>query len=62
VSLGPGFLLGLSVFAMAAACASRAVATPSVISCQIAASVIAGVADVDVLLGVIYQNKHANIE
>nr|GFB09260.1 hypothetical protein [Tanacetum cinerariifolium] len=62
VSLGPGFLLGLSAFPMAAACAFRTAATPSVISCQIAASVIAGVADVDVLLGGIYQHIHANIE
>nr|GEU52859.1 hypothetical protein [Tanacetum cinerariifolium] len=54
VSLGPGFLIGLSAFAMAAACASRTAATPSVISCRMAASVIAGVADVDVLLGAIY--------
>nr|GEZ38565.1 hypothetical protein [Tanacetum cinerariifolium] len=54
ISLGPMFLLGLSAFAMVAACASRAVATPFVISCQMVASVIAGVADVDVLLGGIY--------
>nr|GEV74220.1 reverse transcriptase domain-containing protein [Tanacetum cinerariifolium] len=40
-----GFLLGLSAFAMAAACASRTAATPSVISCRIAALIIAGVAD-----------------
>nr|GEX66867.1 hypothetical protein [Tanacetum cinerariifolium] len=56
------FLLGLSAFAMAAACASRAAATPSVISCQMVASVIVGVADVDVLLGGIYQHIHANTE
>nr|GEW69376.1 hypothetical protein [Tanacetum cinerariifolium] len=59
-SLGPVFLLGLSAFAMAAAYASRVAATPSVISCRMAASVIAGVADVDVLLGGIYQHIHAN--
>nr|GEV43228.1 hypothetical protein [Tanacetum cinerariifolium] len=47
VSLGPGFLLGLSAFAMAVACASRTAATSFVISCQMAASVIAGVADAD---------------
>nr|GFB85553.1 hypothetical protein [Tanacetum cinerariifolium] len=57
-----GFLLGLSAFAMAAACASRTTTTPSVISYRIAASVIAGVVDVDVLLGGIYQHIHANIE
>nr|GEW12196.1 hypothetical protein [Tanacetum cinerariifolium] len=45
VSLVPEFLIGLSAFAMAAACASRTAATPSVISCRITASVIAGVAD-----------------
>nr|GFA37657.1 hypothetical protein [Tanacetum cinerariifolium] len=45
------FLLGLSAFTMVAACASKAVITPSVISCRMVASVIAGVADVDVLLG-----------
>nr|GEW68455.1 hypothetical protein [Tanacetum cinerariifolium] len=37
--------IGLSAFAMAAACASRAAATPSVISCRMVASIIAGVAD-----------------
>nr|GEX10614.1 hypothetical protein [Tanacetum cinerariifolium] len=47
-------------FAMAAACTSRAAATPSVISCRMVALVIAGVADVDVLLGAIYQHIHAN--
>nr|GFA15335.1 hypothetical protein [Tanacetum cinerariifolium]GFA19634.1 hypothetical protein [Tanacetum cinerariifolium] len=41
VSLGLGFLLGLSAFAMAAAYASRTTTTPSVISCRMAASVIA---------------------
>nr|GEU89919.1 hypothetical protein [Tanacetum cinerariifolium] len=56
------FLLGLSAFAMAAACASRAAATPSVISCRMVASIIAGIADVDVLLGAIYQHIHANTE
>nr|GEW79588.1 hypothetical protein [Tanacetum cinerariifolium] len=44
------FLLGLSAFSMATTCASRAVATPSVLSCQMIASIMASVADVDVLL------------
>nr|GFA48200.1 hypothetical protein [Tanacetum cinerariifolium] len=60
ISLGPVFLLGLSAFAMAATCASKAVAKPFVISYQMVASVIASVADVDVLLGGIYQHIHAN--
>ncbi|GJT00182.1 retrovirus-related pol polyprotein from transposon TNT 1-94 [Tanacetum coccineum] len=47
ISLGPVFLLGLSAFAMASACASRGAVTPSVISCQMAASVIVGAADFD---------------
>nr|GEX88251.1 hypothetical protein [Tanacetum cinerariifolium] len=37
VSLGLVFPLGLSVFAMVVACASKAAAIPSVISCQMAA-------------------------
>nr|GEX85401.1 hypothetical protein [Tanacetum cinerariifolium] len=41
ISLGLVFLLGLSAFAMAAACASRTASTPSVISCRMVASVIA---------------------
>nr|GEX45661.1 ribonuclease H-like domain-containing protein [Tanacetum cinerariifolium] len=45
------FLLGLSAFSMTAAYASRAAATPSVISCRMVALVIVGVVDVDVLLG-----------
>ncbi|GJS98395.1 hypothetical protein Tco_0819565 [Tanacetum coccineum] len=45
----PVFPKGLSAFAMAAACASRAAVTPSVISCRMAASVIlVAVAEVDV--------------
>nr|GEW78438.1 hypothetical protein [Tanacetum cinerariifolium] len=60
ISLGPVFQLGLSAFVMAAACASRAATTPSVISCRMVASVIASVADVNVLLGGIYQHIHAN--
>ncbi|GKD40009.1 hypothetical protein Tco_1260216 [Tanacetum coccineum] len=54
IYLGLVFLLGLSAFAMAAACASRVAAIPSIISCWMASSVIVGVADVDVLLGGIY--------
>nr|GEW12672.1 hypothetical protein [Tanacetum cinerariifolium] len=49
ISLGPVFLLGLSAFAMVAACASRVAATPFVISCRMVASVIAGVADSSVV-------------
>nr|GEY46866.1 retrovirus-related Pol polyprotein from transposon TNT 1-94 [Tanacetum cinerariifolium] len=49
ISLGPMFLLGLSAFAMASAYAFRATATPSIISYQMVASVIVGVADVEVL-------------
>nr|GEW47357.1 hypothetical protein [Tanacetum cinerariifolium] len=52
ISLGLVFLLGLSAFAMAAVCGSRAAATHSVISFRMVASVIVGVADVGVLLGV----------
>nr|GFC44180.1 hypothetical protein [Tanacetum cinerariifolium] len=62
ISLGPVFLLGLSAFSLEATCASRVAATPSVISCRMAASIIAGVADVDVLLGGINQHIHANTE
>nr|GEX02018.1 reverse transcriptase domain-containing protein [Tanacetum cinerariifolium] len=62
ISLGLVFLLGLSAFAMAAACTFRATATPSVISCLMVALVIAGVADVDVLLGAIYQHIYANTQ
>ncbi|GJT43334.1 hypothetical protein Tco_0952049 [Tanacetum coccineum] len=49
ISLGPVFLLGLSVFAMAAVCASRAV-VKSAISCRMVSKVMAGVSDVDVFL------------
>nr|GEW03494.1 hypothetical protein [Tanacetum cinerariifolium] len=45
VSLGSVFLLGLSVFAIFTACASRAEAIPSGISCRMAARVMAGVSD-----------------
>ncbi|GKG38453.1 hypothetical protein Tco_0460165, partial [Tanacetum coccineum] len=37
ISLGPVFLLGLSVFAMVAACASRAAAALSATSCRMVA-------------------------
>nr|GEX82843.1 hypothetical protein [Tanacetum cinerariifolium] len=50
ISLGPMFILGLLAFAMAAACASRAAATPSIISCQMVASVIAGKITVVILV------------
>ncbi|GJW21661.1 hypothetical protein Tco_0032283, partial [Tanacetum coccineum] len=44
------FLLGLLALAMAAVYASRA-AVKSAISCRMASKVMAGVSDVDVLLG-----------
>ncbi|GJT33371.1 hypothetical protein Tco_0923790 [Tanacetum coccineum] len=44
------FLLGLLALTMAAVCVSRA-AVKSVISCRMASKVIAGVSNVDVLLG-----------
>ncbi|GKC98008.1 hypothetical protein Tco_1168283, partial [Tanacetum coccineum] len=48
VPLVPVFLLGLLALAI---CAFRAEEMPSLISCQMAAKVMAGVSDVDVLLG-----------
>ncbi|GJV11630.1 hypothetical protein Tco_1353171 [Tanacetum coccineum] len=45
------FLLRLLALAIDAACAFRAEEMPSLISCQMAAKVMAGVSDVDVLLG-----------
>ncbi|GJX16342.1 hypothetical protein Tco_0217174 [Tanacetum coccineum] len=51
VPLVPVFLLVLSVYAMLAACAFKAVATLSATSCRMASKVMAGVSDVDVLLG-----------
>ncbi|GJW08327.1 hypothetical protein Tco_1570750 [Tanacetum coccineum] len=51
IPLVPVFLLVLSVFAIDAACAFRAEEMPLLISCQMAAKVMAGVSDVDVLLG-----------
>ncbi|GJV55388.1 hypothetical protein Tco_1456393 [Tanacetum coccineum] len=49
--LVPVFLLGLLALAIDAACAFRAEEMPSLISCRMAAKVMAGVSDVDVLLG-----------
>ncbi|GJR53943.1 hypothetical protein Tco_1404464 [Tanacetum coccineum] len=46
-----GELLGLLALAIDAACAFRAEEMPSLISCWMAAKVMAGVSDVDVLLG-----------
>ncbi|GKG52390.1 hypothetical protein Tco_0547265, partial [Tanacetum coccineum] len=51
VSLGLVFLL---VFAMLAACVSKAAGMPLAISCWMAAKVMAGVSDVGVFLGGIY--------
>ncbi|GKC64584.1 hypothetical protein Tco_1097182 [Tanacetum coccineum] len=51
VPLVPVFLLGLLALAIDAACAFRAEEMPSLISCRMAAKVMAGVSDVDVLLG-----------
>ncbi|GKF40170.1 hypothetical protein Tco_0120231 [Tanacetum coccineum] len=51
VPLVPVFLLVLSVFAIDAACAFRVEEMPSLISCRMAAKVMVGVSDVDVLLG-----------
>nr|GEW30018.1 hypothetical protein [Tanacetum cinerariifolium] len=51
VSLGSVFLLVFLVFAMVVACVSRAAATLSTTNFLMAARVMAGAADVDVLLG-----------
>ncbi|GKF14482.1 hypothetical protein Tco_0055944, partial [Tanacetum coccineum] len=51
VPVGPVFLLGLLALAIVAACAFRAEEMPLVINCWMAAKVMAGVSDVDVLLG-----------
>ncbi|GKB95946.1 hypothetical protein Tco_0982083 [Tanacetum coccineum] len=51
VPVGLVFLLGLLALATVTACAFRAEEMPSVISCWMAAKVMAGVSDVDVLLG-----------
>ncbi|GKE04465.1 hypothetical protein Tco_1396483 [Tanacetum coccineum] len=52
--VGPVFLLGLLALAIVAACAFRAAAMPSAISCWMTAKVMADVSDVDVFLGGIY--------
>ncbi|GJX11614.1 hypothetical protein Tco_0201473 [Tanacetum coccineum] len=49
VPVGPMFLLGLLLLAIDAACAFRAEEMPSLISCWMAAKVMAGVSDVDSL-------------
>ncbi|GKB75218.1 hypothetical protein Tco_0942113, partial [Tanacetum coccineum] len=51
VPVGPVFLLGLLALVIDAACTFRAEKMPSLISCWMAAKVMAGVSDVDVLLG-----------
>ncbi|GJV92000.1 hypothetical protein Tco_1539813 [Tanacetum coccineum] len=51
VPVGPVFLLGLLALTIVAACAFRAEEMPSVISCWMAAKVMVGVSDVDILLG-----------
>ncbi|GKE96509.1 hypothetical protein Tco_1581364 [Tanacetum coccineum] len=51
VPLGLVFLLGLLALAIVAACTFRAEEMSSVINCWMAAKVMAGVADVDDLLG-----------
>ncbi|GJY20676.1 hypothetical protein Tco_0393242 [Tanacetum coccineum] len=57
------FLLGLLALAIDAACAFRAEEMPSLISCRMAAKVMAGVSDVDVLLGGILSTQdNANKE
>ncbi|GKE23698.1 hypothetical protein Tco_1435210 [Tanacetum coccineum] len=57
VPVGPVFLLGLIALAVAAACAFRAKEMPSLISCRMAAKVMVGVFDVDVLLGSILSTQ-----
>ncbi|GJV11231.1 hypothetical protein Tco_1352772 [Tanacetum coccineum] len=57
IPLVPVFLLVLSVFAIDAAYAFRVEEMPSLISCRMAAKVMAGVLDVDVLLGGILSTK-----
>ncbi|GKD16750.1 hypothetical protein Tco_1205908, partial [Tanacetum coccineum] len=51
VLVGLVFLLGLLALAIVAVCASRAATMPLAINCWMAAKVMAGVSDVDVLLG-----------
>ncbi|GJY29881.1 putative reverse transcriptase domain-containing protein [Tanacetum coccineum] len=57
VQLGRVFLLGLLSLSIDAACAFRAEEMPSLISCWMAAKVMVGVSDVDVLLGGILSTK-----
>ncbi|GJX27770.1 hypothetical protein Tco_0235849, partial [Tanacetum coccineum] len=57
VPVGLLFLLGLLALAIDAAYAFRAKELPSLISCWMAAKVMAGVSDVDVLLGGILSTK-----
>ncbi|GKF32708.1 hypothetical protein Tco_0102506 [Tanacetum coccineum] len=57
VLLVPVFLLGLLALAINATCAFRAEKMPSLISCRMAAKVMAGVSDVDILLGGILSTK-----
>ncbi|GJT39521.1 hypothetical protein Tco_0939386 [Tanacetum coccineum] len=56
-----GFLLGLLSLAIDAACAFRAEEMPSLISCWMAAKVMAGVSDVDVLLGGILSTQEITL-
>ncbi|GKB73770.1 hypothetical protein Tco_0935182 [Tanacetum coccineum] len=56
ISLGLVFLLGLLALAIAVVCASRA-AVKSAISCRMASKFMAGISDVDVLLGGILSTK-----
>ncbi|GJW69738.1 hypothetical protein Tco_0126655, partial [Tanacetum coccineum] len=51
VQVGPVFLLGLLALAIVSASAFRAEEMPLVMSCWMVAKVMAGVSDVDVLLG-----------
>ncbi|GJT66973.1 ribonuclease H-like domain-containing protein [Tanacetum coccineum] len=53
----PGVLVSIVNIAMLAACAFKAGEMPSLISCRMAAKVMVGVSDVDVLLGGILSTK-----
>ncbi|GJS70815.1 hypothetical protein Tco_0703656 [Tanacetum coccineum] len=55
--VGPVFLLGLLALAIDATYAFRAEEMPSLISCRMAAKVMAGVSNVDVLLGGILSTR-----
>ncbi|GKF41029.1 hypothetical protein Tco_0124371, partial [Tanacetum coccineum] len=57
VPVGPVFLLGLLSLVIDAACAFRAEEMPSLISCWMAAKVMAGVSDVDVLLEMMMKKR-----